>query len=137
MTNSHADSQDPADSVLAIAASRGDDDAFAALYGRYAPRIEGYLARLLGDRHLAEDVTHEVFVSALRRLRQDRPPIAFGPWLFRIARHAAIDVHRRAQLARPVPLSGQSDDIGLAGEAPEEAAEVRQLLALLLGALDG
>ena len=95
MTNTHADPQGPPDSALAVAASRGDDAAFATLYARYAPRIEGYLARLLGDRHLAEDVTHEVFVSALRRLRQDRPPIAFGPWLFRIARNAAIDEARR------------------------------------------
>ena len=97
MTHQNADAQDPADSVLAIAASRGDDAAFAALYARYAPRIEGYLARLVGDRHLAEDVTHEVFVSALRRLRQDRPPIAFGPWLFRIARNAAIDRSRKTR----------------------------------------
>src|SRR3954452_13982068 len=119
MTYSHADAQGPADSVLAIAASRGDDDAFAALYGRYSPRIEGYLARMLGDRHLAEDVTHEVFVSALRRLREDRPPIAFGAWLYRIARSAAIDVHRRAQLARHVPLPTQGDELGPGAGAPE------------------
>src|SRR4051794_7696230 len=67
----YADPDGITDSRLAIAASRGDDAAFATLYARYSPRIEGYLARLLGDRHLAEDVTHEVFVSALRRLRQD------------------------------------------------------------------
>src|SRR3954452_9858891 len=137
MTNSHADSEDLADSRLAVAASRGDDAAFATLYARYAPRIEGYLARMLGDRHLAEDVTHEVFVSALRRLRQDRPPIAFGPWLFRIARNAAIDVHRRAQLARHVPLSGEPEDVAGGGDAPEDAAEVRHRISLLLGALDG
>src|SRR3954470_9263710 len=137
MTNSHADSQDPADSVLAIAASRGDDAAFTALYARYAGRIEGYLARMLGDRHLAEDVTHEVFVSALRRLREDRPPIAFGPWLFRIARNAAIDVHRRARLARQVPLGADTDDLGPGSGGPEDAADVRHRVSLLLGALDG
>src|SRR3954451_15588450 len=128
----HTEPEGVPDSKLAIAASRGDDAAFAILYGRYAPRIESYLARLLGDRHLAEDVTHEVFVSALRRLREDRPPIAFGPWLFRIARHAAIDVHRRAQLARQVPLGTESDEVGLNSEGPEEAAEVRHRISLLL-----
>src|SRR3954467_8305496 len=113
-----ADPDGITDSRLAIAASQGDDAAFATLYARYSPRIEGYLARLLGDRHLAEDVTHEVFVSALRRLRQDRPPIPFGPWLFRIARNAAIDVHRRAQIARHVPLGDDPEDVAGAGDAP-------------------
>jgi RNA polymerase sigma factor (sigma-70 family) len=137
MTHGHVDQEGVTDSKLAVAASRGDDAAFATLYGRYAPRIEGYLARLLGDRHLAEDVTHEVFVSALRRLRDDRPPIAFGPWLFRIARNAAIDVHRRAQLARHVPLGAEQDELGFGGVAPEDAAESRHRLSQLLGALDG
>src|SRR4051794_23017461 len=137
MTHGQHEHAGAPDAHLAVAASRGDDAAFAALYGRYAPRIEGYLARLLSDRHLAEDVTHEVFVSALRRLRQDRPPIAFGPWLFRIARNAAIDVHRRAQLARHVPLGDDAEDVAGAGDAPEDAAEIRHRISLLLGALDG
>src|SRR3954464_13957987 len=112
MTHGQQDHEGATDARLAIAASHGDDAAFAQLYGRYAPRIETYLARQLADRHLAEDVTHEVFVSALRRLREDRPPIAFGPWLYRIARNAAIDVHRRAQLARQVPLGFENEDLG-------------------------
>src|SRR4051794_13213011 len=125
------------DARLAVAAGNGDDAAFATLYGRYAPRIEVYLVRMLGDRHLAEDVTHEVFVSALRRLREDRPPIAFGAWLYRIAHNAAIDVHRHAQLARHVPLNTQGDDVGPGGGAPEDEAEAHQRISLLLGALDG
>src|SRR3954471_954517 len=119
------DHQVATDARLAIAASQGDDDAFAVLYERYAPRFTGYLTRLVGDEHLAEDVTHEVFVSALRRLRDDRPPIAFGPWLYRIARNAAIDVHRRAQLARQVPLLGTPDELGPGTGGPEDEAEMR------------
>ena len=125
------------DSELAVATSRGDDDAFAALYGRYSARIEGYVGRMLGDPHLAEDVTHEVFVSALRRLRDDRPPIALAPWLYRIAHNAAIDVHRRGRFTRDVPLGAGHEELALRDGAPEDAAEVRQRLALLLGALDG
>src|SRR3954453_3490612 len=136
MTRAPADPEGPTDSRLAIAASQGDDAAFATLYARYPPRIEGYPPRLLAAPHLAEDVTHEVFVSALRRLREDRPPIAFAPWLFRIARNAAIDVHRRAQLARHVPLGDDAEDVAGAGDAPEDAAEVRHRISLLLGALD-
>src|SRR5437773_1041846 len=122
------------DARLAVAASQGDDEAFGLLYERYAPRIGAYLTRLLDDEHLAQDLTHEVFVSALRRLRTDRPPIAFGPWLYRIARNASIDVHRRAQIVRQVPLDQDGEEpVGVAARenGPEAAAEVRQWLEQL------
>src|SRR3954466_15222933 len=121
------------DARLAVAASQGDDEAFGLLYERYAPRIGAYLTRLLDDEHLAQDLTHEVFVSALRRLRTDRPPIAFGPWLYRIARNASIDVHRRAQIVRHVPLDGDgAERPAISREhAPEAVAEVRQWLEQL------
>src|SRR5438045_513237 len=118
------------DARLSVAASQGDDEAFAELYERYAPRIGAYLSRVLDDEHLAQDVTHEVFVSALRRLRTHRPPIAFGPWLYRIARNASIDVHRRAQIVRQVSLDGSAEEgVVLPGEdGPETVAELRQWL---------
>src|SRR3954447_7727227 len=128
------------DARLSIAASQGDDEAFGLLYERYAPRITAYLSRLLDDEHLAQDLTHEVFMSALRRLRTDRPPIAFGPWLYRIARTASIDVHRRSQIVRQVPLDGNAEDsprTSANGAAPEAAAEVRQWLEQLRDVLSG
>src|SRR3954447_439266 len=127
------------DARLSIAASQGDDEAFGLLYERYAPRITAYLSRLLDDEHLAQDLTHEVFVSALRRLRTDRPPIAFGPWLYRIARNASIDVHRRSQIVRQVPLDGNTEEpsASASGSAPEAAAEVRQWLEQLRDVLGG
>src|SRR3954468_16942500 len=127
------------DARLAVAASQGDDEAFGILYERYAPRIGAYLTRLLDDEHLAQDLTHEVFVSALRRLRKDRPPIAFGPWLYRIARNASIDVHRRSRIVRHVPLDGESEERPSISreDGPAEAAEVRQWLDQLRDVLGG
>src|SRR5256714_10026124 len=128
----HMDGRDDqaTDARLTVAASQGDDEASGLLYERYAPRIGAYLTRLLDDEHVAQDLTHEVFVSALRRLRTDRPPIAFGPWLYRIARNASIDVHRRAQIVRQVPLDGAGEERqSLSGEnTTEDIAEVRQWL---------
>jgi len=129
--------QGESDARLAIAAGRGDDEAFAILYVRYAPRILAYLTRLLDDEHLAQDLTHEVFVSALRRLRLHRPPIAFGPWLFRIARNASIDVHRRSRLVRQVSLDGPGEEAVAPGNGPEGAAELRQFLDDLRDLLGG
>src|SRR5436305_1165140 len=124
------DHQGASDAQLTLAAGRGDDEAFAVLYVRYATRICAYLQRLLGDEHLAQDLTHEVFVSALTRLRSGRPPVAVGPWLYRIARNASIDVHRRSQLVRQVPLPSLDAEAGTLGGRldPQAAAELRQWL---------
>src|SRR3954470_10674831 len=133
------DHQDESDARLTVAAGHGDDEAFAVLYVRYAPRIEAYLQRLLDDRHLAQDLTQEVFVSALNRLRSARPPIAVGPWLYRIARNASIDVHRRSQLVRQVPLPSPDEENGTLTwrHEPQAQAELRQWLDDLRDLLGG
>ena len=73
----------------------GDDVAFEELYRRYYPRIAAFVRGYLRDGGRAEDVTQEAFMSALRRLRQTDADINFKPWIFEIARNAAIDQYRR------------------------------------------
>ena len=55
---------------------------------------------MVKDHGRAEDVTQEVFVSALRRMRETERPIAFKPWIYEIAKNACIDQFRRT-LPRP------------------------------------
>ena len=59
---------------------------------------------MLADFDRAEDITQEVFISALRRLRDTERPIAFKPWIYQIAKNACIDELRRAKRALEVPL---------------------------------
>ena len=40
---------------------------------------------MVNDHARAEDVTQEVFISALRRMRATERPIAFKPWIYEIA----------------------------------------------------
>src|SRR5438128_1079282 len=75
---------------------RGDDHAFGELYARYRGRISAYVLRLVRDHGSAEDITQEIFISALRRMRDTERPIAFKPWIYEIAKNACIDHARRA-----------------------------------------
>ena len=50
---------------------------------------------MVRDHARAEDVTQEVFLSALRRMRDTERPIAFKPWIYEIAKNACIDQFRR------------------------------------------
>ena len=95
------DADEPADSDqrLVAAVRRGDDRAFELLYQRYHRRIHAYVLGMVKDHGRAEDVTQEVFVSALRRMRATERPIAFKPWVYEIAKNACIDVFRRSRRA--------------------------------------
>ena len=78
-------------SALVAAVRRGDDRAFERLYERYQRRIAAYVFGMVNDHGRAEDITQEVFVSALRRMRETERPIAFKPWIYEIAKNACID----------------------------------------------
>jgi len=89
-TSVHSD-----DSRLVALAKRGDDDAFAELYRRYADSIYRYaLSRGLPPAD-AEDVVSTVFMKAYQSLpgyRERGWP--FSAYLYRIARNSLIDLYR-------------------------------------------
>ncbi len=132
-----------ADDRLVAAARAGDDSAFESLYRRHSERVFGFVVGRVRDHARAEDVTQEVFVSALRGLRGSDRPIAFKPWIFEIARNACIDESRRRSRAREVSLR-QVDELpadwgSLLSPAlsPPSAVEGKQRLRDLTGAFGG
>ena len=98
----------PGDATLVAAVRRGDDRAFEQLYSRYQRRISAYVYGMVKDHGRAEDITQEVFISALRRMRETDRAIAFKPWIYEIAKNACIDAFRRSKRAEEV--SYDADD---------------------------
>ena len=77
---------------LVAAAQTGDSLAFAELYDRYVDAVFRYALFRLHDRGLAEDVTSETFLRALRRITS----ISYrgrdvGAWFITIARNLVLD----------------------------------------------
>lgn len=110
------------DAQLIAAVRRGNDHAFEQLYRRYSSQVERFVANRVRDRGRAEDLVQEVFVSALRRLRATRSDIAFRPWVFEIAKNAAIDHYRRTSRTEEVSIHGDdalrpADQLRLVGWA--------------------
>jgi RNA polymerase sigma-70 factor (ECF subfamily) len=87
---------------LAAAARDGDRAAFGRLYDRFSPMVHGVLLARV-PRSDVDDLVHDVFLQAMRRLASLRDPEAFGPWLAAIARNRARDHWRRADDAVPLP----------------------------------
>jgi RNA polymerase sigma factor (sigma-70 family) len=132
----------PTDSELVARVRDGEDAAFEELYRRYQRRIVAFVRRLVGDEARAEDVTQEAFFSALRRLRVTDSEIIFKPWIYEIARNAAIDLYRRTSRAEEVSINADdllrpSDRRRLVGSrAPDAALFAKERLNHLRGALD-
>jgi RNA polymerase sigma-70 factor, ECF subfamily len=79
-----------------IVAAQADPRAFGPLYRRYLMRVYRFVRAQMPNDDDAADITQQVFLRALSALpayRLEGPP--FSAWLFRIARHAAIDIRRR------------------------------------------
>jgi RNA polymerase sigma factor (sigma-70 family) len=96
------------DAQLIAAVRRGNDHAFEQLYRRYSAAVTRFVDGRVRDTGRAEDLVQEVFLSALRRMRATDATIAFRPWIFEIAKNAAIDHYRRASRAEEVSID--SDD---------------------------
>jgi len=81
-----------------------DEDAFRSFYDRTARSLWGYLARLTGDRALADDLVQETFYRFLRAASPYENEAHRRNALFRIATNLARDAHRRRRLRPLAPL---------------------------------
>ncbi len=93
-------------------ARAGDREAFAALYVDHQHFVYRYLLFRTRNRHLAEDLTQEVFIKALRHIESFTwQGTAFTAWLLTIARNLHLDEVRtkRSRLETLVSEVGDSD----------------------------
>jgi RNA polymerase sigma-70 factor (ECF subfamily) len=81
----------------------GEEELFEVLVRRYQTRIVSHVARMVGNRDDALDLSQEIFVRVFQALSRYNPEFKFSTWLFRIAGNAAID-HLRKRRLRTVPL---------------------------------
>jgi RNA polymerase sigma-70 factor (ECF subfamily) len=121
------------ESSLIARAKAGDGEAISALYQRYAPQIQRYIASRLSDPVLAEDVCADVFVKVLESLsRYEDRGWPFSAWLYRIAYARTVDVLRQSSRRHSIPL----DETQLGAlEPPDEAVMTRISYLEIKGAM--
>lgn len=114
-----------AEQRLVARARDGSPEAFAALYDRYHRQVFAFVQHRVRNTALAEDVTSETFLRALRGIGTfSCRGGAFGAWLTVIARNIVID-HYKSGPARREVFPGEV----VHGDLHERAAEDRVIEA--------
>ena len=121
------------DEVLLERAGKGDEGAFLELYDRHRQPIFRFAYRLLGEVDTAEDVTHDCFLSLIRKPDNFRPGRAsLRTYLFAAARNLALKHFRSS--SRETGLDEMTEEPQLSPRHgplrklldEEHAAEVRR-----------
>ena len=90
--------------VYAIRDSQ-DQQAFAEVFGHFAPRVKAFLMKSGASSDLAEEVTQEAMATLWRKAHMFDPTKAsVSTWIFTIARNRKIDILRKQRRPEPEDL---------------------------------
>ncbi|MDE0314204.1 MAG: sigma-70 family RNA polymerase sigma factor [Candidatus Poribacteria bacterium] len=113
----------------------GDEHAFALLVEKYQDQIHTLVWQKIGDFHIAQEITQDVFISAYHKLATLKHRNRFSGWLYVIANRKCITWYRKK---KPQPQSLEETDPmeleetyyseHISREREEEAHEKRRAL---------
>ncbi len=81
----------------------GDENAFAELVNKHKKAVHALAWRVIGDFHIAEDITQDTFLIVYQRLHTLKDPNQFLGWLYVIARRRCYALIRKKRI-RTQPL---------------------------------
>ena len=77
----------------------GDQDAFTTLVNKYQKSVHALVWRKIGDFHIAEELTQDVFLKVYKRLSTLKRPEQFPGWLYVIATRHSVSWLRKKQVS--------------------------------------
>ncbi len=78
------------DSELIQRTLTGDDHAFSVLVRKYQKQVHALAWRIIGDFHIAEEITQDAFLIVYKRLKTLKEPQRFGSWVSVITRRRCL-----------------------------------------------
>lgn len=100
------------------------------VYSKYRSQLLVFIQQRVGDRDLAEDVLHDVFVKIVGRQECLREPAKITAWLYQVTRNAIIDRVRSTRPHEELPR-----DIAANDEEPTAETKLAGFLRPMIDAL--
>lgn len=91
------------------AVQQGDRLAFADFVRREDRWLKGVIYGVLSDRDRVDDVSQKVWTSVWQRIGKLRDVQRWRPWVYRMARNAAVDAGRETTRRRQLNLSARAE----------------------------
>ena len=102
------------------------------LYSAYADDVRYYIFSLCGNSHVAEDVTSETFLKAIKAIDKFKGECDVRVWLCKIAKNTYYTLANKNKYTAEMPeeiSDGESFELKLADKS--QALEVHKVLHLL------
>ena len=96
--------RDSDDELVALFLKTQQNAYFEELYHRYAAKVYRRCLFFVKDAHMAEDLTHDIFLKLISRLKSYRKCARFPNWLSRITYNYCMDHIRIHKMKGEVPL---------------------------------
>lgn len=103
-----------------------------AIWTEYGDRLRNFLRGKLANSQDVEDVLQEVLIKTHKKLHTLRDSDKLAPWLFQIARHAAIDHYRQEKPSSSINVEFLEDQTQ---ENPDDVADFSACILPLVNAL--
>ncbi|MFO1513220.1 MAG: sigma-70 family RNA polymerase sigma factor [Verrucomicrobiota bacterium] len=108
---------------------RRSEGAFRQLVERHLRMVCSAAQRMVGDDHLAQDVTQNVFITLAQKARDIRPPQIVGGWLYNTTRHLAMHTVRGERRRR------EREEAAIAMQSSESHSDTDRVIEQLEPAL--
>ncbi len=122
----------PSEEAQLVARAKEDPIAFGELYELHFQRMYRFVYSRVQDRAVAEDVTSEVFMKALRSIgRYQDTGRPFTAWLYQIAVNAVADRYRGQRPTEDIDEQYQLSDGSSLEETAAHRDELRRIWRLI------
>lgn len=116
-----------------------NDSVFHRLYDEYHQDVFQFLIYLVKNRHLSEDLMHEVYIRVFRAYDRFEGKSSEKTWLFSIAKNVAIDHFRKMSVRQKHSndfFDWETQQLMSSEKIPEEVAVLNDDKIMLYKTLD-
>ncbi|MCM8757122.1 MAG: sigma-70 family RNA polymerase sigma factor [Candidatus Omnitrophica bacterium] len=94
--------------MLLARTAAGEKAAFNEIIRKYQTALINFIYRLVGDRHLSEEIAQETFLRIYQSASHYKPKAKFSTYLYQVAKNVALNVLRHRKFVtffqQPFPL---------------------------------